>query len=323
MKEPIIKYLNRSATAEDLEELNNSLSDKESLKEFVAQKNNHVLVNMLSGGGESDRVLWEKIKSNIEKSEKEKTKTDENRKIPIRIFRFTASAAAVLLLLTNVLNWLQPKQTLLEVPQGQNAIVYLPDGTKVTLSSDSRLSYPGRFSFFSRKVELTGEAFFEVTRKSFSPFIVSAGEMDVKVLGTKFNVSAYPTDTLITVYLQEGSVCCYGRDSEKDPVILEPHQQIAFGKRSGTFRMPETEDDDPMWTRGVYQLKDKTLGDAIGVFERIYGVKFYVYDTKIRNIRINGSFSRDDSLDDILSAINSDKKLKITRKNQQITITLK
>lgn len=319
----MIKYLNRNATAEDLEELDNSISDTEKMKEFAAQKNNHVLVNMLSGGGEPDRVLWERIKSNIEKSEKEKTKSDERKKYPIRILRFTASAAAILLLLTNVLSWLQPKQTLLEVPKGQNAIVYLPDGTKVTLSSDSRLSYPGRFSFFSRKVQLTGEAFFEVTRKSISPFIVSAGEMDVKVLGTKFNVSAYPTDTLITVYLQEGSVCCYGRDNEKDPVFLEPHQQIAFGKKSGTFRMPEVEAEEPMWTRGVYQLKDKTLGDVIEVFERIYGVKFYVYDTAVRNIRINGSFSREDSLDDILSAINSDKKLKITRKNQQITITLK
>lgn len=323
MKEPIIKYLNRNATAEDLEELEDSLSDEQKRKEFAAQKNNHVFVNMLSGGGESDRVLWEKIKSNIENSEKEKTKTDERKKYPIRIFRYTASAAAVLLLLTNVLSWLQPEQTLLEVPQGQNAIVYLPDGTKVTLSSDSRLSYPGRFSFFNRKVELTGEAFFEVTRKSFSPFIVSTGEMNVKVLGTKFNVSAYPTDTLITVYLQEGSVCCYGRDNEKDPVFLEPHQQIAFGKKSGTFRKPEVEAEEPMWTRGIYQLKDRALGDVIEVFERIYGVKFYVYDTAVRNIRINGSFSREDSLDDILSAINSDKKLKITRKNQQITITLK
>lgn len=323
MEKPIIKYLNRNATADDLEELNKFLYEADARKEFIAHKNNHVLVNMLSGGGEPDRILWNKIKNNIDDAKKHECTVNKTKRMPIRILKLTASAAAVILLFMHLSGWLQSDQTLLEVPKGQNAIVYLPDGTKVTLSSESKLTYPGQFSFFNRKVCLTGEAFFEVSKKRFSSFIVSAGDMDVKVLGTKFNVSAYPSDTLITVYLKEGSVCCYDRNNQDSPIFLEPNQQIVFGKSSKTFEIPETEAEAPLWTKGIYELKDEKLGDVIERFERIFNVKFYVFDNKILNIRVNGSFSREDSLDDILLAINSDKKLKITRKNQQITITLK
>lgn len=323
MKEPIIKYLNRIADKDNLKELYDSLSDDEKRKEFAEQKNNHALVSMLSGGGETDSVLWDNIKSKIESSKTEKTKFNEKKKYSIRLLYYATSAAAVLLLLTNAISLLFSEETILEVPKGQKAIVFLSDGTKVTLSSDSKLEYPARFSIFNRKVELKGEAFFEVSKKTFSSFIVSAGEIDVKVLGTKFNVSAYPGDTLVSVYLKEGSVCCYAKADKKNSVLLEPNQQIVFGKSSMSFEVPVDQEEEPLWTKGIYQLKDKTMGDALELFERIYNVEFYVTDPLIHDIRINGSFSSDDSLDDILSAINSDKKLKITRKNQQIAISMK
>lgn len=323
MKEPIINYLNRVSDKDNLKELYDSLSDEKKRKEFAEQKNNHALVSMLSGGEESDGVLWDKIKSKIENNKTEKTNFNEKKKYTIRLLYFATSAAAVLLLLTNAISLLFAEETVLEVPKGQKAIVFLSDGTKVTLSSDSKLEYPVHFSIFNRKVELKGEAFFEVSKKTFSSFIVSAGEIDVKVLGTKFNVSAYPNDTLVSVFLKEGSVCCYAKADEKNSFMLEPNQQIIFGKYSKSFNEPVIQDEEPLWTKGIYQLKDKTIGEALEVFERIYNVGFYVEDPEIREIRINGSFSSEDSLDDILSAINSDKKLKITRKNQEIAISMK
>lgn len=106
----------------------------------------------------------------------------------------------------------------LVVPPGQRAELTLPDGTKVWLNAGSKLSYP---SFFGkeRKVFLSGEGFFNVSKNEKVPFIVSTRTIDVKALGTQFNVLCYPESNYTGVYLQEGSVKAYFPSSEAEGVI--------------------------------------------------------------------------------------------------------
>ena len=120
----------------------------------------------------------------------------------------------------------------LVVPAGQRAELTLPDGTKVWLNAGSKLSYP---SFFGkeRKVFLSGEGFFNVSKNEKVPFIVSTRTIDVKALGTQFNVFSYPESNSTGVYLQEGSVKAYFPSSEAEGVILSPEQYLVSALYNG------------------------------------------------------------------------------------------
>lgn len=92
------------------------------------------------------------------------------------------------------------------VGQGQKSDVFLPDGTKVRLNGDSQLRYGSNFNGKQRQVELIGEAYFEVAKDAQSPFIVNARDIQVRALGTSFNVQSYPDEESIYTYLSEGSI---------------------------------------------------------------------------------------------------------------------
>ena len=111
------------------------------------------------------------------------------------------------------------------VPPGQRAELTLPDGTKVWLNAGSRLSYS---SFFTneRKVVLSGEGFFDVAKNESSPFIVSTQAIDIKAVGTRFNVFSYPDGDYTGVYLQEGKVKAYFPSEEAKGIVLLPEQYL-------------------------------------------------------------------------------------------------
>lgn len=161
-----------------------------------------------------------------------------------RVFwlRSAAAAAAVLflLLVSNYFSYregykLQNSQLVsLENPRGMRSSVTLSDGTKVTLNGGTILTYPTAFVADEREVEVEGEAFFEVEHDGEHPFIVKAGEVRVRVLGTKFNVKAYDEEDDIEVVLTEGKIGI-GLDADKPVIRMEPEQLVRFDKTSRTF----------------------------------------------------------------------------------------
>src|SRR5690606_31605669 len=123
------------------------------------------------------------------------------------------------------------KYNTITTPAGAQYQVVLPDGTKVWLNAASAIRFPVAFSSTQRAVEITGEVYFEVARNPHAPFMVSARGVEVKVLGTHFNVAAYADDSTVTTSLLEGSVLLRkGTQS----ALLDPGQQgIASAGRSG------------------------------------------------------------------------------------------
>lgn len=122
-----------------------------------------------------------------------------------------------------------PTENVLTVPRGTQFTIVLPDGTKVWLNAESSLKYATSFVGNERRVVLTGEAYFEVTKNKEKPFIVASSGNEIKVLGTKFNVNSYGDENVFTTTLVEGSVQITGKRSSK---ILKPGEQARVGSNA-------------------------------------------------------------------------------------------
>src|SRR5690606_39059016 len=178
---------------------------------------------------------------------REKIKVSSHRLKMNRLFIVLGKAAAVLLipLLAAVLYYFisQPvsnEMLTLYTEKGEISNVILPDGSKVWLNVDSKLSYPVSFGINSRNLELVGEAYFEVAKEEELPFEVSSGSLITKALGTQFVVSAYPESSSLRSSLIEGSVEVFVDNNSR---IIEPGQQVLLDKNTGRFVINSFDED--------------------------------------------------------------------------------
>ena len=161
----------------------------------------------------------------------------------------------------------------ISVPAGQRVHVLLPDGTKVCMNALSELKYPSAFAGKARKVQLSGEAFFEVTHDGDHPFVVETYACDVEVLGTKFDVEARPATGEFVASLVEGSVKVSDRNNPSSRVLLNPSEQVHFvNNRMVVGKIPEHEDF--LWRDGLIAFRDASFMELIREFEKYYGVHF-------------------------------------------------
>lgn len=173
-------------------------------------------------------------------------------------------------------------------PRGQKSQIVLADGTKVWLNSDTKIRYPGNFSKTQRDVYLEGEAFFEVTKNARQPFVVHTSLVNVKVLGTKFNLKAYSDEDHIEASLFEGKINLVLNDpSVKSQVEkeVEPSQSFVYSKinhQLAANKFPKDEING--WKNNRLIFKDDTFSNLVQKVERWYDVKV-VYDEKLFNDR--------------------------------------
>ena len=209
----------------------------------------------------------------------------------------------------------------LHVPAGQRAQITLQDGTEVWVNAQSTLLYPSHFSKKNRKVEITGEAFFNVAREKNRPFIVSTQHIDMEVLGTQFNVYSYPGAGYIRTDLVEGSVRVYQADDEKSNIILKPNEQVTI--RGKDMTVSEIFNPDHLlWKEGIYSFDNEPLIDIIEKLQLYYDVKIVIEDTDICEIRYTGKFRQRDGIDEILRIMQRIQPFKITKDKENNIITL-
>lgn len=216
----------------------------------------------------------------------------------------------------------EPTTNTLYVPAGQRAQLTLQDGTEVWLNAQSTLTYPARFSGRSRRVTVSGEAYFDVAENSKKPFIVSTQDMEMKVLGTQFNVYGYPGTGYIKTDLVEGSLMVYSKESPKSSVTLKPNEQIVV--KDGKMFIGEIRNPDYfLWKDGIYTFENERLLDIIEKLQLYYDVKIVVKDPEIFNVRYTGKFRQRDGIDEILRIIQKIQRFNIQKdtENNVITIT--
>lgn len=187
--------------------------------------------------------------------------------------------------------------------KGSQEQVELPDGSKVFLNAGSMLMYPSTFPLSGRWVYLMGEAYFDVSKDEKRPFTVSTGFMQLHVLGTRFNVSAYPEDSQIKATLEVGRI----RINVKDDSInydLKPNDQLVYTPQTGKVEMRLVVPSDfSAWRSGELRFNDIAFVDAMYMLERIYGVKIHIQNSMYDNQRLRAHFNKNETLDTVLKII--------------------
>lgn len=184
----------------------------------------------------------------------------------------------------------------IETPRGGQYSVLLPDGSRVLLNAASRLKYPASFKGLAlRKVELSGEGYFEISKDKNHPFVVKSSGQQVKVLGTHFNVSAYGDEPVVKTTLLEGRVDVNGR-------LLRPGQQAAITQGSVEVTQVNT-DLVVAWKNGLFYFDRTPLELVMHQVSRWYDVKVVYKDQAIKQRTIGGTVTRYGNVSGILKAI--------------------
>lgn len=238
-----------------------------------------------------------------------------------------AAVCAVPLLILSALLWMQ-RQAVVEwndeySAYGEMKQVVLPDNSVVWLNSGSRISYPSAFRGRSRQVFAQGELYAEIESDARKPFIIKTGDFSVKVLGTRFNLKAYPEDRAVEVILVEGAVECY-MDSEADDrrMQLKAGDMAYYNRDSGVF---EKRNFNPyiyssFAEGGGMAFFHQPLGDIVAHLERCFNRKIVIMDERLSAVEYFAFFSKDDSLEKILETINMDRSMTITESNGMLFI---
>jgi ferric-dicitrate binding protein FerR (iron transport regulator) len=201
--------------------------------------------------------------------------------------------------------------------KGQKSHLTLSDGTKVWLNADSKLLYPESFSGNTRDVKLIGEAFFDVSHNKEKPFIIHTRDMNIKVLGTKFNVKAYPTEIISEAALINGSIEVHFTKRQNQKLILKPNEKILVVNPDLKTTNPisakpiihldiiaydksDSSIVETAWTRGRLVFKSQSFEEIIIILSRQFDVSIEIDKKEMLNKTFTASFENE-TIDDILS----------------------
>lgn len=210
--------------------------------------------------------------------------------------------------------------------KGTRSVIALADGSKVWLNADSRLKYPAIFTGNTREIELSGEAFFEVTKNPQKPFIINLANGTVKVLGTSFNIKAYPGENKIETSVATGRVAFVpkivkGRKGS-DTTFLTKNLKAVYSIESGVVTTIKTSSAlDKAWTDGKLIFYANSMEEIGLALERSFGKEVVINDDEIRQYRLTGSFENN-SVEEILYYLSKTKPFTYRITESQIIISL-
>lgn len=213
------------------------------------------------------------------------------------------------------------KYNTLIIPNGKKFEIILADGSYVMLNAGSSLKYPIDFpEEGKRKVFLTGEAYFKVARDEKKPFIVHTEAMEVNVLGTEFNVSAYKGDEVANVVLVEGSVNLASTEKEGEAIVLEPGQLGEYGKEDRRIHVREVDTRlYTAWMKGSLIFRNESFENILKKMQRHYSVIIVNEDEELAKTKFNANFGPD-SLYEILDYFKAIYGIDYVQKNKDTLI---
>ncbi len=214
-------------------------------------------------------------------------------------------------------------------PFGESKVVELPDGSVITLAADSRLTYPEVFDGEVRRVDLEGECFASIAKNPEKPFILNAGDIDIVVTGTQFNVKSHKGTSEVEVALVEGSVIVERRidnsSNEKEQIALVAGQMVKIDSNDGKSLVRRF---DKELYASVSNLPKKPMTfvnqrfcDIAAELEREFNVRIKIMDDELLNERFYATFVNNETVDDILSIFNAGATMDISKKNEVFYIS--
>lgn len=233
------------------------------------------------GLDESLLLTWQKIQHSEKKT--------RQRGLVYHLLRY--AAIVLLVVATGITTWKMAERQYEEtemiecfVPNGEQQSVTLPDGSHIQLNAGTVFIYPSSFTGGKRTVYLSGEARFSIEKDENNPFIVNTGNLKVEVLGTTFNVEAYPGSGSITTTLEEGAVKVYKELSPQEAIYMKPNEQLTYISHDDRFQTALVDASDyAAWTTGELRFINRSLDEILFSLERKYDVRFLV-DPEIQSV---------------------------------------
>lgn len=311
MEELFNRYFSGNMSEDEkVDFLSKVMADESLKKEFIQMKNLIALTSFASSLPEDE------FRTKVRLDELRKRKMIQYyKRLSLKISRYAAIVVLVVcstLFVTERYKMFQGDDAFNEivVPVGQKVYLSLSDGSTVWLNSQTKIRFPKSFDAHERQVFLDGEAYFEVSKDASKPFVVNTGSGRVKVLGTKFNVFNYGSHATFETTLLEGSVLVQSAD-RKEEVVLKPNEQAVM--LHGKLEKVKVDAEKCLsWRDGILDFEEQPLGEILKKLESYYGVTFVVKNPGVLKEIVSGKFRVDDSIVDILDAIQKTERLKYT-----------
>lgn len=258
------------------------------------------------------------------------TKARTGRLRRLRISAITATAAACIgaaFLIIRYAGGKSPAQTAFNTVStrpGSKTKISLPDGTQVFLNADSRLTYNESFTGASREVQLTGEAYFDVAKDARHPFLIHTPSVDIRVLGTAFDVRSYSNERNTTTALFQGSVEVTLHNNPDKKIVLKPNERLIVQNDQPTiagappaqhhpddplmvlgkvhFQKKDSSITETLWTKNQLAFDGATLEEVAWQIERWYDVKVHITDERLKSLHFTAIFE-DESLPQVMEAL--------------------
>ncbi|MDR0540822.1 MAG: FecR domain-containing protein [Dysgonamonadaceae bacterium] len=269
-----MKYLQSDCSDEEILLINVWLSEKEENKRELFQM--EALYKANKRNTYSDPQFLQTEKDKLFGRIQQETANIKQSLIRRKYWQYAAAATVAILLTAGIylFRTVTVSQQILTADNGKVEQIVLPDGTQVWLNRSARLTYPKQFKGKTRTVYLEGEGYFEVSKNAAHPFIVETKGMEVKVLGTIFNISDSPAKGISTITLLEGEVRVRGYNDE-GMVILSPGQRAELNH--STHKLHVKDDNqaalDAVWHNGLIPFRQASIEDIGKTLEKLYGVR--------------------------------------------------
>jgi transmembrane sensor len=240
-----------------------------------------------------------------------------------RWMKYAVSVVIVCLLAANIYQMFRDKSAgipavnTIEVPLGQRVSITLSDGTKVWLNAGSILNYPSQFDQANRNVRLDGEGYFEVVADEKHPFIVQTSMLDVKVLGTRFNIQAYP-DEDIAVSLVEGKLRV---QAGQQVALMSPNELVTYSDGHGLQHIKNKDIQHTVqWTLGEFMFIDEELAHITRSLERYFDVTINIDTPELAEERFSCRTQQGATLEQVLDLLKRTKKIDYTINGKKVHI---
>jgi len=215
------------------------------------------------------------------------------------------------------------QENVVVTPAGGEYQLTLSDGTKVWMNALSEIRYPVKFTGDTRQVAIKGEVLFDVAKNKEKPFYVNVGDVEIKVLGTQFNVMAYPDEENIETTLVEGSVRLMGKnlDGNRTQVDLKPGHKADFNRMSKSVEVNTVDTDIyTAWKDGKFVFESDNLEGIMRKMERWYNVKVFFENQEMKNHRFSARLSRYGNIEDILYKMEQTTHVKFIIKDDYVIV---
>ena len=314
----IIRYLDGSASLEEKRQLLQWLKESEKNRsDFTDTRDLWLSCNASADNELEVDIALDRLKMRIMNEHERIGK--KTRRSFIRWYQ----AAAVLLVLFGLYFWLSIEQTepklmvqnQLITAKGSKGKFTLPDGTVVWLNSESRLVYPDQFADGKRTVNLVGGAYFEVVKDEKKPFIVKAGDVDVEVLGTSFNVNDY--DGKFVTTLVTGKVDVRVGDEN---YILDPSMQICVENGNAVLNKVNT-NEFTAWKDGLFVFKKQKLQDVLDILSRWYDIVVFYQNADLKELHFTGTIERHNDIAEVVKFLEKTDMVNFTINGKTLVVS--